>query len=80
MQEPEYVVCNENTLCYRLPGDLMLGILAGKLLQGGRPWQQGTFAVGAGDVVRPATLEDFHAFRVCPRGHLSPVDEKAAAP
>lgn len=68
-----YLVCDENTLCYQVQGDVLVGILAGKLADKGilgRSWRDGTTSLSTFQTVRPATVEDFHAFRVNPKGHI----------
>lgn len=67
----KYVVKNENTLCYRQEGSELLGVLAGSVIRGGHDWKNGAVSVGPSDTLRPATLEDFDAYRVCPKGHIA---------
>jgi hypothetical protein len=35
----KYLVVNENTLCYSQEGTVMLGVLTGSVLRGGRDWK-----------------------------------------
>jgi hypothetical protein len=73
MRTTKYFVCNENTLCYQMEGDPMLGVLGGKPQSGGRsnsPLEEPFFASPL-DKLRPATVKDFEFFRVSPRGHLT---------
>lgn len=66
----KYVVCNENTLCYRVDGSEMLGVLAGSIIKGGRSGAAAEpFHPGSLDNLRPATLEDFDLFRVLATGY-----------
>lgn len=58
----KYLVCNENTLCYREQGTTMLGVLSGNV--DGLDWKNGPFLPGSLDALRPATAEDFQRFRV----------------
>jgi hypothetical protein len=70
--DAKYLVCNENTLCYRQDGVLgLLGVLAGKPQIGGRDWRSGSFAPAPSDKLRAATLADFDFFRVSPVGHIA---------
>lgn len=74
MPVPRYIVLNENALGYvydEAPGTFC--ILHASVLRGS-PFDrlQGTAAFMPGiDRNRPATLDDFLAYRVCPRGHLA---------
>ena len=42
----------------------------------GRDWRNGPFHLlpAEVDALSPATLEDFERFRVCPKGHIAPLD------
>jgi hypothetical protein len=62
-----YVVMDENVLGYLLPNG-WLGILATKP-SAVVSWKDGPIHLGR--PTRPATLEDFAFFRVCPKGHIS---------
>ncbi len=66
-----YHVLNENTLCYLQDGSSLYGVLAGKPQLGGHNWINGPVAVSNLDKLRPATLEDFDFYRVCPKGHIA---------
>jgi hypothetical protein len=73
-----YVVVDEHTLGYIQEGQTNIGILAASILRGAsHTWKDGPLPMpieaelAAGLVtIRPATLEDFNAFRVCPKGHI----------
>jgi hypothetical protein len=66
---PRIVVLNELTLGYLIDGSSSMGVLAAKI--GGHDWKNGPVAIVPGiDSFRPATLADFKAFRVYPRGYL----------
>lgn len=65
-----YHVEGEHTLLYRQPGDPNHGILAGKPQLGGRNPMDGVCRPDPKDL-RPATVEDFHFFRVRPEGHIT---------
>lgn len=67
-----YVVVNENTLgiIYGPKAD-SLHVLAGSVIRGGRDPKNGEMYIGSLDVVRDATVEDFAAYRVSPKGHLT---------
>lgn len=67
----QYLVWNENTLCYSEENSTMLGVLAGKAQTGGRDWINGPFIPAPTDSLRPATVKDFEYFRVHPGGHLA---------
>lgn len=67
----KYFVCDENTLCYQVEGDTMLGILAGSVIRGGRNPLDGVTHASTFRTMRPATVEDFSSFRVMPPRHLS---------
>lgn len=74
MENAKYFVLNENTLCYVIKGGYpFLGVLAGSVIKGGHSPLNGSICVGSLDKLRPATLADFEAFRVSPRGHLIPL-------
>lgn len=67
----KYFVCNENTLCYQMEGDTILGVLGGKPQLGGRsnsPLEE-PFHAGPLDKLRPATKADFDYFRVSSKGY-----------
>jgi hypothetical protein len=65
-----YVVLNENTLGYLQDGSMFMGVLAGSVIKGGHDWKNGPVAFNPEiDSVRPATLADFKAFRVCATGY-----------
>ncbi|OSO51462.1 hypothetical protein BV363_03017 [Pseudomonas syringae pv. actinidiae] len=66
-----YHVLNENTLCYLQDGAGLYGVLAGKPQHGGHDWINGPVVVSSLDKLRPATLEDFNFYRVCPAGHIA---------
>lgn len=67
---PRYVVNDEHTLGYIYETHpTMMGILHSSILRGGPYGLQGWIHIGQ-DRIRPATLTDFHAYRVSPRGHL----------
>lgn len=65
----KFYVVNENTLCFKIEGDPMMGVLAGKPQLGGRNWMNGPFTVTPSDKLRKATLQDFDFYRVSPIGH-----------
>lgn len=68
----KYVVLGEHTLCYRIPQTpSVLGVLSGSVVRGGYSPLNGPVSTMPGDELRPATLEDFDFFRVCPVGHLT---------
>lgn len=67
----KYFVLNENTLCYRIDGSFMVGVLAGSVLRGGHDPKNGCTVVGELDTIRPATVADFDFFRVSSAGHLT---------
>ena len=58
----QFLVCNNNTLCYREQGITMLGILASTI--GGRDVKNGPFFAGSTDELRLAEIEDFNRFHV----------------
>jgi hypothetical protein len=65
-QNHKYFVLNENTLVYsQQPVSSLFGILHGSALRSGPSWLNGPISVNACDTLRPATTEDFHAYRVC---------------
>lgn len=67
----QYLVLNENTLCYRIEGDPMLGVLGGKPQLGGKsnsPLEE-PFYPSPLDKERPATKADFAYFRVSSKGY-----------
>lgn len=66
----KYIVKNENTLCYRQEGTQFVGVLAGSVIRGGHNPLNGSIIIAPSDALRPATLEDFEFFRVCPKGHI----------
>ena len=66
----EYLVVNENTLGYRKPGSMLLGVLHASVIKGGHNWLNGPVLLTNNDKVRPATLADFAEYRVSPKGHL----------
>jgi hypothetical protein len=70
MTQTKYFVLNENALCYRIEGTIFSGVLASSVIRGGPDPLCGMIYVGGGDTTRPATLEDFAAYRVSPKGHL----------
>lgn len=73
-QTEHAVVINEKTLGYMSSrtrdGFSTAGVLAGNIFKGGANWRNGPIAVLPTDHVRPATMQDFEAFRVCARGYL----------
>jgi hypothetical protein len=70
--QAKYVVLDENTLCYRIPGmSTMLGVLAGSVIRGGHNPINGPVSILPGANMREATLKDFDFFRVCPIGHIA---------
>ncbi len=70
----KYFVLNGHTLVYRIEGapEWHVGILAHRILLGS-PFDRlaGWTIVWGWDRLRPATLDDFAAFRVSPKGHLT---------
>lgn len=67
----QYLVCNENTLCYKMDGSEMLGVLGGKPQLGGKsnsPMEEPFYASPC-DTLRKATKADFEFFRVCSKGY-----------
>lgn len=79
MNTTKYMVVNENTLVYQIPGDEMVGVLGGKVQLGGRsnsPLEE-PFHLSPLDKVREATRADFDYFRVCSKGHLPPEENKS---
>lgn len=72
MNTTKYIVINENTLGYQIPGDTMVGVLGGKPQLGGRsnsPLEE-PFMLVPSDKVRTATVKDFDFFRVCSKGYF----------
>lgn len=72
MNATKYIVINENTLGYQIPGDTMVGVLGGKPQLGGRsnsPLEE-PFILAPSDKVRIATVKDFDFFRVCSKGYF----------
>ncbi len=60
----KYIVKDENTLGYLInetPG--FMAVLQGSVHQGGHDWRNGPVSI-LGAQIRPATQEDFNAFRV----------------
>lgn len=80
MGPTRYFVLNESTLCCAisgLPG--WFTVLAGSVWRYGRDWRNGPAVYGPLDVIRPATLADFHEYRINPRGYFpapQPTEEK----
>lgn len=73
--ECRYVVKDNHTLgiIYDRQPHLM-SVMAGSVIRGGHDWKNGPVAVDPNiDNIRPATLSDFDFYRVCPKGHLTPV-------
>ncbi|SCW95345.1 hypothetical protein [Ancylobacter rudongensis] len=69
-----YYVLNGHTLGYINPAQPnVFGILHASVLRGSTFGRLDWFTITAPGVDRlePATLADFDAFRVCPKGHLS---------
>ena len=76
-----YVVLNEHTLGYLQPATPnLLGVLAGSVLRGGHNPLNGPVYFSERDRIRPATHDDFDAYRVCSRGHLPPADACVPVP
>jgi hypothetical protein len=71
----QYVVVNENTLGYVIPGN-GVGVLAGSVLRGGADWKNGPISLNVSDKVRPAIREDFDSYRVCVTGYIARGDIK----
>jgi len=67
----QYFVCDEHTLCYQIEGDPMMGVLAGSVIRGGRNPLDGVTHASTFRKIRPATVEDFAAYRVMPPRHFS---------
>lgn len=66
-----YVVVNENVLGVIREGyPDWVEILVSSGLKGGPDWKYGIVHIGSLTQVRPATLADFEAFRLSPKGHL----------
>lgn len=59
-----YFVWCDHTLLYKIEGDLFYGVLSGNVLKGGADPLRGVVSPMAEDL-RPATRDDFDAFRVC---------------
>lgn len=76
----QYVVVDEHTLGYHLPlTPNHIGVLAAKT--GGHHWMRGPMTIVPGStVIRPATLEDFDAFRVMPPFDFTPRSRDLQAP
>jgi len=68
----EYIVIDENTLCYIRPGMKSAGVLASSVIRGSKHDPlSGPIPIPMDEKrVRPATLEDFKTFRVSPYGYL----------
>jgi hypothetical protein len=65
-----YFVLDENALCYVSPSGGMAGVLASSVIHGSsHDPANGPIALPTKNT-RPATLQDFKAFRVSPKGHL----------
>lgn len=62
-EAPKYVVKDENTLGYLQAGSPSMGVLRGSVLKGGHDWMNGPLSI-EGASIRPATKEDFEAYRV----------------
>ncbi|QYY27501.1 hypothetical protein [Diaphorobacter sp. MNS-0] len=58
-----YVVKDEHTLGYLQEGSPYMGVLQGSVLKGGHDWKNGPVST-FGATIRPATKEDFEAYRV----------------
>lgn len=66
-----HFVKDGHTLGYTLdaqPG--WFHVLHGSVLRGGHDWKDGPVVLSPGDRLVAATLADFEAYRVCPKGHL----------
>jgi len=76
-----YVVLNEHTLGYvQTPDTRIMGVLHGRVLRGGHDWKNGGVAVTPGiDLLRPATEEDFDAYRVMPPPNFRPATPEELA-
>lgn len=59
----KYVVKDEHTLGYLQENSALMGVLHGSVLKGGHDWRNGAVST-FGSKIRPATKEDFEAFRV----------------
>lgn len=59
----KYVVKDEHTLGYLIEGSPLMGVLEGSVLKGGHDWKCGPVSL-FGAATRPATEEDFKAYRV----------------
>ncbi len=67
----QYLVHNETTLCYKMDGSEMLGVLGGKPQLGGKsnsPLEEPFYASPC-DALRKATVADFDYFRVSSKGY-----------
>jgi hypothetical protein len=70
-EDVRYVVANENALGIIRDGwPNQMEVLSGSVIKGGPNPLHGPVPIGPLDLVRPATLADFEAFRVSPLGHL----------
>jgi hypothetical protein len=72
MTNTKYFVVAGHTLCYQQPGMVDLGILHASPLKGS-PYDrlQGVIPMPMDQAtMRPATVQDFHDFRVSPAGHI----------
>ena len=58
----QYLVWEENTLCYTIGNTSILGVLASNI--NGRDPKNGGFIPVSSDKLRDATKEDFKTFRV----------------
>ena len=67
----QYFVCDENTLCYQIEGDPMLGVLAGSVIRGGRNPLNGVTHRETFRTVRQATVEDFAVYRIAMNRHYA---------
>lgn len=67
----KYYVFDEHTLCYQKPEMNDLGILHTSVLRGSTfDRLQGTFPMPMDtSLLRKATLQDFHDYRVSPKGY-----------
>lgn len=61
-----YLVHNESTLCYSMPGTMFLNVLHGSVIRGGRDWKNGPFLSCHSDQLRGATKQDFATYRCQP--------------
>jgi hypothetical protein len=67
----KYLVCDEHTLCYAYPNQLMMGVLAGSVIRGGHNPMSGCVFPSQFRTIRDATVEDFKFFRVSHKGHIA---------